>query len=31
MLVTGDSLAQPLDTELARRLAEEDGVKVVRE
>lgn len=31
LLVTGDSLAQPLDTELARRLAEDGGVKVVRE
>ncbi len=31
MLVTGDSLAQPLDTELARRMAEEGDAKVVRE
>ena len=31
VLVTGDSLAQPLDTELARRLSEEDRVKVVRD
>ncbi|MBA3746117.1 MAG: DUF459 domain-containing protein [Solirubrobacterales bacterium] len=30
LLVTGDSLSQPLDVELARRLAS-DGVKVVRE
>ena len=31
LLVTGDSLAQPLDTELARRMAEDGEVKVVRE
>ena len=31
LLVTGDSLAQPLDTELAQRLAEDGGVKVIRE
>ena len=30
VLVTGDSLAQPLDTELARRLAG-DGIKTVRD
>lgn len=31
LLVTGDSLAQPLDTELARRLADDDGAKVIRD
>ena len=31
LLVTGDSLAQPLDTELAQRLAEDGDVKVIRE
>jgi len=31
LLVTGDSLAMPLDTELARRLAEDGDVRVVRE
>ena len=31
VLVTGDSLAQPLDIELARDLAEEGGVKTVRD
>lgn len=31
LLVTGDSLAQPLDTDLAQRLAEDGGVKVIRE
>lgn len=31
LLVTGDSLAQPLDTALARRLAEDGDVKVIRE
>jgi len=31
LLVTGDSLAQPLDTELARRMSENGDVKVVRE
>jgi hypothetical protein len=31
VLVTGDSLATPLDAEIARRLAARDGVKVIRE
>jgi hypothetical protein len=31
LLVTGDSLAQPLDTQLAQRLAEDGGVKVIRD
>lgn len=31
LLVTGDSLAQPLDTELAQQLAEDGDVKVIRE
>jgi lysophospholipase L1-like esterase len=31
VLVTGDSMATPLDTEIARRLAGRDGVKVIRE
>jgi len=31
LLVTGDSLSQPLDTELARDLAGEDGVRTLRE
>jgi hypothetical protein len=31
VLVTGDSLATPLDNEVARRLADRDGLKVVRE
>ena len=29
--MTGDSLAQPLDTELAQRMAEDGEVKVIRE
>jgi lysophospholipase L1-like esterase len=31
ILVTGDSLATPLDTEVARRFASRGGVKVIRE
>jgi hypothetical protein len=31
MLVTGDSLSQPLDTVLARRLADSDATQVVRD
>lgn len=31
VLVTGDSMATPLDTEIARSLAGRDGVKVIRE
>ena len=31
VLVTGDSLSQPLDVELARGLAEDDGVETVRD
>ena len=31
VLVTGDSMATPLDTEVARRLTGRDGVKVIRE
>jgi hypothetical protein len=31
VLVTGDSMATPLDTEVARRLAGRDGLKVIRE
>jgi hypothetical protein len=31
VLVTGDSMATPLDTEVARKLAGRDGVKVIRE
>ncbi|MDQ3644162.1 MAG: GDSL-type esterase/lipase family protein [Actinomycetota bacterium] len=31
VLVTGDSLSQPLDVELARGLAEEDGIETVRD
>ena len=31
VLVTGDSMATPLDTEVARRLAGRSGVKVIRE
>jgi hypothetical protein len=31
VLVTGDSMATPLDTEIARKLAGRDGVKVIRE
>jgi lysophospholipase L1-like esterase len=31
VLVTGDSMATPLDTEIARRLSGRDGVKVIRE
>ena len=31
VLVTGDSMATPLDTEVARRLAAGSGVKVIRE
>jgi lysophospholipase L1-like esterase len=31
VLVTGDSMATPLDTEMARKLADRDGLKVIRE
>jgi lysophospholipase L1-like esterase len=31
LLVTGDSMSQPLDAELARRLADEGGVQTVRD
>ena len=31
VLVTGDSLSTPLDTEVAKKLAGRDGVKVIRE
>src|SRR3954471_21514432 len=31
VLVTGDSMATPLDTEVARRFAGRDGLKVIRE
>jgi lysophospholipase L1-like esterase len=31
VLVTGDSLATPLDTEIGRRMAARDGVEVIRE
>jgi hypothetical protein len=31
VLITGDSMATPLDTEVARKLADRDGLKVIRE
>lgn len=31
VLVTGDSLATPLDTEIGKRMAEREGIRVIRE